>query len=183
MTRILHVTDALPRPAYSCDPWYLERGKAVHLACHYLDTVGLDHEQLDRRIKGYVQAWQRCKRETECVVIASEQAVTGPGWKGTLDKVVSLPGGKREVWDLKCGQPEPWHGLQLAAYEVGFRGRNGAKPYGRRSVHLKADGTYTMVEHKGKDDYRTFLAMLTREYWMISHGLNDWPALREGEAA
>lgn len=186
MTRVLHVTDVF-RDFYAgrtIDQWYLDRGSMVHLACDLLDgALGLDWSTLDPRIEGYVRAWARCKRETECVVIASERPVSGPGWKGTLDKVVSPPNGKREVWDLKCGQPEPWHGLQLAAYEVGHRGRTGTKPYKRRGIYLRADGTYQMVEYPGKDDYRTFLALLTREYWMISHGLRDWPALREGEEA
>lgn len=190
--RLLHVTDVLPRPAYACDPWYLQRGKAVHLACHYLDTCGLDWSALDPRIKGYVEAWERCKAETGCAVNRSEVAVGGPlfGYVGTLDKIMDLPAGNKkmgwpvrpgvshEVWDLKCGDPEPWHALQLAAYVHAYGGR---MKLGRRTCHLSADATYRLIEHKGKDDLKVFLAMLTTKYWRLEHGLDEWPEPREGE--
>lgn len=178
--RLLHCTDVLPKPAYSCDPWYLERGKAVHLACHYADTVGLDRSTLDPRIVGYVDAWERCKRETGLVVDRSEVAVGGPlfGYIGMLDKIMA--GKSWEMWDIKCGQPEPWHGLQLAAYCHAYGGRI---KFVRRTCHLMKDGTYRLVEHTGKDDLKTFMGYLTVAYWEINNGLREWPALREGEAA
>lgn len=178
--RLLHVTDALPKPAYSCDPWYLERGKAVHLACHYLDTVGLDWSRLDERIVGYVRAWERCKAETGLAVDRSEVQVGGHGYGyiGTLDKV--MVGRSWELWDIKCGQPEPWHCLQLAAYLHAYPTRIKMR---RRTVHLSGDGTYRLVEHTGKDDLKAFMAMLAVAYWEINNGLREWPALREGEAA
>lgn len=196
--RLLHVTDALPHPAHACDPWYLERGKAVHLACHYADTCGLDWDSVDSRIVGYCRAWERCKAETGMVVSASEVGIGGEraGYVGTLDKIVILPDGNAkmgwpvkagrslEIWDLKCGGPEPWHGLQLAAYEIEVRkARKRTVPMARRTCHLSEDGTYRLIEHTGKDDFKTFLGYLTVAYWEINQGLREWPALREGEAA
>lgn len=180
--RLLHVTDCLPRPAHPCDPWYLERGRAVHLACHYADTVGLNMESLDPRIQGYVEAWERCKRETGYFVVESERKVEGAGYVGTLDKIMAtqrLGDTFRyfEVWDLKCGGPEPWHGLQLAAYEVCVR--VGKKPMRRRCVHLSEDGTFRLVEHKDPADFRRFMAYLTVAYFEINNGLREQPAERE----
>jgi hypothetical protein len=183
--RLLHVTDVL-RPLYTgpADPWLLERGTAVHLACEYLDTVGLDWSTLDPQIEGYVRAWERCKAETGAQIAAVEQKIGGAhvGYVGTLDRIVML-GGAPELWDLKTGGPHASHGLQLAAYLHGIEPKVKSDNVRRRTVHLKDDGTYALVEHSGKGDLKVFLAMLTAAYWRLENGIDSWPAPRAGEAA
>ncbi len=183
MTRLLHVTDCLPgRDSLQFVPQEaLYRGKWVHDACHILDTGRMTPAVREAAPEwwGYVEAWEKCKRETGAAVLVSEKKVCGRGYTGTLDKIITIAGARWEVWDLKCGGPEAWHGLQLAAYEVCVRTRGSALR--RRCCHLSADGTYQLIEHKGKDDLRDFLAYLRIAYYEINHGLRSWPALREGE--
>jgi hypothetical protein len=185
--RLLHVTDVLPgrESLQFVPPEALYRGKWVHHACHLLDVGTLDREATKASAPqwwGYVEAWEQCKREMDICVDSSEVNVGGPkfGFIGTADKCILTARGVGEVWDLKCGQPESWHGLQLAAYTHGLGFRPAVK---RRTCHLSADGSCHLVEHKGKDDLRDFMAYLRVAYYEINHGLRQWPALREGEAA
>lgn len=181
--RLLHVTDVL-RPLYTgpADPWYLQRGVAVHRACELMDTVGLDWDSVDPQIKGFVDAWHHVKAETGARIVAAEQVVGGPrfGYVGTLDRIVMLED-RAEIWDIKTGGTHCSHGLQLAAYlhATNHINESTKKKIRRRACHLKDDGTYSLVEHAGKSDLKVFLAMLTTALWRIENGIDNWPEKRE----
>jgi hypothetical protein len=77
------------RPWYS--EWHAGRGKAVHLAIHYLVNNQLNWETVDKRIKPRVEAFQRFLNETRLQVIDSEVKMFSERYQfaGTMDLVLS----------------------------------------------------------------------------------------------
>lgn len=160
--------------------------------CDELQALAGEAGEKARQWWRYVESWKECKRITGAYSIKAEVKVGGDalGWIGRLDNVMRH-GVCNEIWDKKNGGPEPWHKRQLAAYEYGWRylchGKRGGtmKPLKRRTAHLQADGTFDparhLVEHKGKDDYRDYLACLRVAYLDINEGRREWPKLREDE--
>jgi hypothetical protein len=85
-------------------------------------------------------------------------------YAGTCDRIGILDG-KRVVLDLKTGRPEPWHGIQLSAYEL-------CLPYEgsiRTALYLKSDGNYRLVNYNLVEETALWLATL--DAWRICHGL------------
>ena len=54
------------------DPWYAERGKAIHLAVHYLANNKLNRDSLDYDIIPRIQAFEKFIAETGFEIIDSE---------------------------------------------------------------------------------------------------------------
>jgi hypothetical protein len=99
------------------DPWYLERGKAVHAATVFIDEGRLG--EVDHRIIPFCSAYQEFLRLAQPVIEASELSVVHPSYRfgARLDRVIRLPGQKKlVVVDIKCGLGrEDRYWLQVAA--------------------------------------------------------------------
>ena len=86
-------------------------------------------------------------------------------YAGTIDQLYF------DSWinDLKTGQPQPEHGLQLSAYWLMCNPDITAKPWRLTCTYLHADGSIGEVV-----DYRydplAWLAMLTDYRWREKHG-------------
>ena len=102
--------------------WYtqeaMERGSAVHEAIMLIEQGVLDlgaYRESDP-IYGYLEAWQKCKRETELKVVETEALRADPVCRyATILDGIGEYKGKPAIWDLKSGPLRAWHGLQLAA--------------------------------------------------------------------
>lgn len=147
-------------------PWYTDyerdRGKAIHSACEMLDTPAdgaLDWDSLDEAIVGYVRAWQSFLVESGAKILNVERKLWSPeyGFAGTLDRVLWWQDA-RTIVDIKTGQPEKWHALQTAAYQI----LDGAATE-RCCVYLRENGKFRVCVHPMKDaanDRARFLAAL-----------------------
>lgn len=159
-----------------------DRGRAVHLACELDDDDELG--AMPDSIIPYVDAWRRLKRETGAVIYAIEEPVADPvfGYAGRLDRVMAMPLLKRwkaadlAVVDLKAtAAVPPSAGPQTAAYLAAWNVH--ARPdmpsmgkCNRRFVaHLRADGTYRLIEQTDATDRAVFLAGLTLYGWRQRH--------------
>ncbi len=95
------------------DPWYGERGTAVHLATEYFDKGTLDEDSVVDEIKGYLESWKQLRRNQNYtsipIPIHTEYKTYHPELMVGM-KIDRLPG----PIDLKSGTPEPWHILQIA---------------------------------------------------------------------
>lgn len=144
------------------------RGTHVHEACRLVDCGDLDDEVLDPRLRGYVAAWRKFaeaaqwKPERAEVVVASSAG----RYAGTLDRIGEA-GGKRLMLDIKTGSPQPWHGIQLAAYMQ----CDGMYIMPRMGVYLRADGTYSTKSYKDINDRHIFNAAVSLWHWKKEHGL------------
>ncbi|HWH59250.1 MAG TPA: hypothetical protein VN682_16600, partial [Terriglobales bacterium] len=65
------------------------------------------------------------------------------GYCGMLDRLGTI-GTTEYLIDIKTGDPQDWHGYQLAAYSQCLPNPHSRK---RMTVHLRANGSYSTREH------------------------------------
>lgn len=133
-------------PGWQADPWYLERGTAVH-ACAAMIARGEDFDH-DPQIAGQVKAIRRFFKEVRPVVFAVEKMVHSLRYRyaGTFDLSAMI--GHRFLlidWKASIGPATRW---QLAAYYVAYRECADNKNIPRHGcgVQINADGTYKIGE-------------------------------------
>jgi hypothetical protein len=66
------------KPKYQPDPMYAHRGTIVHMACHYLDDGGVDHESVVKDYRGYVDAYRKFKEEWKFIPRLNEKPMYHP---------------------------------------------------------------------------------------------------------
>jgi len=141
-----------------------ERGRAVHLACQYLDDGDLDRASVTEEIRPYLAAYEGF---CEDIIWRQWAAIESPvkhsvlRYRGTPDRVSDAGA----VYEIKTGAPAPWHALQLAAYAACLSGH-----VERWAVYLQADGKYKVVPYQSRTDWRAFQAALTIYNWKLTHG-------------
>lgn len=145
------------------DPWYAERGTAVHEYCQLDDEDDLAEESVTPEMKGYLEAWRRFRKESKAKVLSIEERIYHPvyGYAGTLDRIVKI-GRDEAIVDLKTGSPARWHAIQTGAYAAAKQGK---APYRRFACYLKDDGSYSLQEHKDRADGAVWLSALTVWKW------------------
>jgi len=148
-----------------------QRGKDAHLACELHDKgrplLGLALPKFDR-IRGYVEAWKKFRKDTGFKPTKIEQIIGHPTlrYAGQLDRVGVLVGFST-LADIKTGQPAWWHPIQTAAYA-------GAEdPFiPRMGVYLKDNGDYRIESHDDWQDWDRFVWALNVWHEKEKHGLN-----------
>lgn len=158
--RLISVTQALSlvddRPK---DPWYLERGRIVHLITELYDKNELDEESVDPAVAGYFTAYKRFLLETGFVVRLVEHRMADMKWHfaGTMDREGELMK-CAAIIDLKSGAPSRVDQLQGSAYHHLY----GSPAHKVFDLYLHEDGTYKLVEvPKPRILFPTFCAVLT----------------------
>ncbi len=140
----------------------LERGSAVHAACHYADEGDLVEDRLGELLP-YVNAWRRFRSDTQFVPDLIEHRAFNEsyGFAGTLDRRGASPNWKLPVIiDLKTNEAPRWTGYQLAAYASFFPS---PRAYMRLAVELHKNETYRVDEYHPKDwhsDFAVFASAL-----------------------
>ena len=142
---------------FAVDPWYLERGSAVHLACEYLDKNCLDWDSLDDEIRPRVEAYQKFKKDYSFEPRMIEQPVHShvlnvactPDRMGIVDNYLS-------VIEIKSGGRQKWHRLQLSIQDICIREEleesEILSQLHRYSLELKSDGTYKLPRRYKEDE-------------------------------
>lgn len=159
--------------------WYTdearERGRAVHFATQFLDEDDLEWETVLPKYRGFVQAWERFKRESHFQIgrdsegnLLIEYRLFHPvsGYCGMLDRLGTI-GSAEYLLDIKTGDSQDWHGYQLAAYSQCLPNPHSRK---RMTVHLRANGAYSTREHelaKFAYDWQVFAAATV--VWQAKH--------------
>jgi hypothetical protein len=127
------------------DPYYLERGRLVHLATEYLDRDELDGNSLDPQISGYVAAYVGFKLDTGFIPTHIEHKLFHPKfmYAGRLDRIGPL-NNCFVIIDLKSGAKAPKvDPLQGASYfELAIANKIPVKKI--FDLYLDADGTYKL---------------------------------------
>lgn len=152
----LHSFDGVPADILKAAQ---ERGTAVHLACEYLDKDILDEDSVDPAIADYVNGWRLFNIEAAptWTHIEAQSFHKVMRYAGTVDRV-GIIAGEEWVIDIKTSiQSHAVWGLQTSAYAQALE-----KPNARRgTVQLRKDGTYRLIEWKDKQDWATFLSLIT----------------------
>lgn len=169
VTRILKLTGISPSYA-DLDPFYAERGTAVHKACELDDLNRLDESTVDpEHVRPRLEAWRKFRRE--------HGARFGPAsiehrfayqnkYAGCVDRLYTRGG----VLDIKTGKPAAWHGVQTMAYAVGA-GQGREAP--RWAIYLAEDGTYRLERHEDPSDFTTWASALAIMAYRRRCGM-DW---------
>jgi hypothetical protein len=158
--------------------WYTEEardiGTEVHLATQYCDDpeYDVDLDELDDRVRPYVEAWIRFRDETKFWPNGIEArycfSVDGNRYAGTLDREGRMFGAFCVI-DIKTGQPESWHQIQTAAYAS-----MGDYELHRVAVYLSSDGKYKLERHTDNADYDAWRSLLSGYYAM--QPFENWKA-------
>lgn len=110
VTSVLQAENFTPSHEW-VDPWYLERGAAIHRATELYDKGVLDEGSVDPRIRGYVESY---KKFLHTPYAGIELRLCDPiaGYAGTLDRL-TVDG---VLIDIKSGTAQAWHVFQLGGY-------------------------------------------------------------------
>lgn len=154
-----------------------ERGKAVHRAIWLMeaggDGSGLAWDTVHPELVPYLEAYQAFKKGTGCKVLEKERLVISDRYRyaGRADLIVEGLEKHPDILDIKTGQPDPAHGLQVAAYEWGYRETvNTKRMFGRCVLYLRDNGTYRLARHQKPTDFNVFLSCLQLFLWKREHG-------------
>ncbi len=152
------------------DPWYLERGRLIHLACEYYDRGELDFSTVDPQIRSYLDAYIKFLTDTKFKVTAVEYRLSHPTlfYAGTLDRIGIL--NQNEVLiDIKSGAKVDTDELQGAGYWELCRA-NGTSIKKIFDLYLKDNGNYSLIEIENPKFFLSvFLACLKITQWRQNH--------------
>jgi len=166
--RLIGVTEALSilDDRWKVDPFYLERGRLIHLCTEYYDRDELDESTIDERIRPYFEAYKKFKAETDFCPNFIERILFHPKYfYGMKIDRIGVLNNKRVMLDLKSGSPAKVDKLQSAAYLEGCLA-NGIEVKAGFDLYLKDDGNYSLVEvEKPRNLLLVFLACLTVARW------------------
>ena len=163
--RLISVTQALSilDDRWKVDPFYLERGRLIHLATEYYDNDELDESTVDERIAPYLSAYIKFVKDTAFSPTFVEHQLYHPQffYAGKIDRIGIWLNTDQHIIDLKSGAKTDVDKLQGAAYwELCLANKIPIKK--TFDLYLKDDGNYSLVEvEKPKLLLPVFLAALT----------------------
>jgi len=162
--------DHIPKPILDHKA---EIGTAAHAAAHYFDEGDLEASTVDDEVMPYLSGWIKFRRETNFTAKAIEQrgiaSIDGMEYGYTFDRDGVL-NGRPTLLEIKCtaGIEISW-GPQTAAYEMALRAQDGHARH-RVAVHLKPNGTYSLISLSETKDYQVFRWALGLEVWKQTKG-------------
>jgi len=178
-TDVLHNTDILAitgasRDHSQTDPFYAERGNAVHLGVKLINDDALDDSSVDPVIKPYLDDYRKIlvDNKDDLIIIASEIACYSElhDYCTTIDLIVKYKG-QLEIWDLKTGKSiDPAVELQTAGGQIAWEEHNGAhRIQGRRYLKIIGDGDPKIGPDHSEVPASLFIDVLRYCRWKLSH--------------
>lgn len=165
-TPMISVTQVLTVQRQIDRTWYTDeaawRGQRVHELTEVFDRG----EPLDvpAGLEGYLDAYATFVAVARPVYRATELAVRNIAQRvaGRIDRVCASLFGVPALVDFKTGDPQPWHGQQLAAY-------NWLHPTGARyACYLMKTGRYRLVQYSDPADHRRFMYHLAQTHGRVT---------------
>ena len=145
--------------------YYRVRGNLVHQATAWADEghPAATADILKHGIGGYLYSWQQYAADIEFGSIEQPMGHKVLKYAGTPDRVFAhepIP------TDIKTGEPERWHIVQVAAYSLLIANEQGVQPANEGiCVYLKKDGSPPKVKrhhgHEFQNAQKTWIAALT----------------------
>lgn len=144
-------------------------GSYIHKACHLLAQKRLEWSTVDPRIIGKVLAYDRFLTDNRIDGIEFETPHYHKDYLygGTLDALVRHQTLGIFLYDIKTGDPVPYHALQTAAYSHFFEHK-----IKRGALFLYDDEKYSLRFHDDRADWGNFLACLAVFRLKESYGTN-----------
>ena len=143
-------------------PGAMEKGTDAHQAIEFWNQGDLDEDSLPDDLHGYLAAWKRfVVRDYGLKPVSMERQVYQKlfNYAGTID-YIGESNGQRFLVDIKTGVPQPWHALQLAAYQKCIE-----EPVCCIAVYLKSNGTYQAPKVDMTNAWAVFQSALNIWNW------------------
>jgi hypothetical protein len=147
--------------------WYTEesamRGTYVHECLKLMDeNVPLVMLDTGPDIKGYIDAYLHFKHDTDYKVLQIEKPYIDKNLRlaGTPDRICTI-NGTDCILDIKTGQKQEWHGLQLRGYKLLV----GEGSFLLRAIYLNINGKYRLESYKDSDYRNIFMCALSLYHW------------------
>lgn len=173
-TPLISVTQVLGLAGRIDDQWFTPesalRGQIVHDLTEVFDRG--EPLVIPAGLEGYMDAYAEFVAVVRPVYAASELKVWNAllGLGGRIDRVCSSLFGQPGVLDFKTGDPMPWHGQQLAAYNV-------LRPTGARwACYLSKNGRYRLRAYNDPVDHQRFMFDLARTRGTVTADGDYWIA-------
>ena len=177
VTQVLECAGIIPK--YDGDPWYGERGAAVHRACEMLDKGEMAVEDLTEEhtaIAGFVRSYALWvavnKPEYTRVEVPFACTKTDCVYAGRVDRTMKhkVNGQDCEITlDLKTSSPKWYHDHQLALYAYGL----GLSPM-RAGLYLHEDGEIATLKEYTKAETLTEALAAVKVFWAVHNHRRDW---------
>lgn len=89
-TGILTEAELTPEFYKTLDPWYAEKGHAVHSVTEYFDKGTLDLGSVDPQIAGYLDAYRQFRKDLPLDILGIEVRLWHPRYRyaGTIDRII-----------------------------------------------------------------------------------------------
>lgn len=174
------VTQVLSATGFVDATWFTPeattRGSYVHKLVELHITRELDETTVDDALVGYFDAWKRFVDEsgvdTDTWTVEKPMGSWAHRFAGTPD-YIGIIGGKVAVIDLKTSVTvSASEQLQTAAYKmlINETRQQGLPVTHRFSLHVAAEGTYKLIEHKDRQDAQIFMAALACWHYQHNNG-------------
>lgn len=113
VTHIIRANGMMPGFYKNINPWYLERGKYIHLATEFFDKGTLDEDSVDEAILPHVEAYKTFKGDFEGVITSVERKLYHPQllYAGIIDRTIE--GNTCYVLHLKPGKNPPYQFIEV----------------------------------------------------------------------
>lgn len=146
--RVTHIISEILLPENYFSGRDTKKGEYVHLAIDFFEKRVLDEKSLDERLRAYLDQYVLWKMENKVDVLLSEYEITDSvyGITGHIDLLAKIED-ERYIIDVKTGNNDDWHIIQLAAYQMIYR-----EPVKVANLYLKPFGHKFVVY--GADDAR-----------------------------
>jgi hypothetical protein len=147
--------------------WYTEetamRGTYIHECLKLIDeNVPLIMLDIGPDIAGYINAYLQFKKNTDYKILQGEKPYISEDYKfgGTLDRICTINGAQC-ILDIKTGQKQEWHGLQLSGYKLLV----GEGSFLLRVLYLNNKGKYRLESYKDSEYRNIFISALSIYHW------------------
>ena len=171
---LISVTQILTLAGRIDDRWFTEesrdRGIAVHKLTEDMDRGG--HFIIPPGLGGYADAYAKFLAVVRPTYAGSEVEATSDLYElgGRIDRVLADLWGFPGILDFKTGDPLPWHGQQLAGYNL-------ILPSGPRwACYLRPNGSYALKQYDDPQDHREFVYDLARKRGTVLPDGDHWIA-------
>lgn len=158
-------TEILKDAGFSYPNGNMDMGTAVHRATQYYDEGVLDPNSVTDEIYGYLEGWQKFRREKDFKPIRIEEPNVNMAlmFGSQLDREGTWNEGKAHVLvEIKKYAPPHFTGLQLSLQDLTLPKLT--LPRKRIAVELRSDGDYRIHRYEQEKD-KSMALFLVSLYW------------------
>lgn len=125
------------------DPFYRDRGTAVHKCIELYLAGNLDESSIDPNCQPYFDGFLKWWAEYKTDTFTSELHLENDDYQGTLDLVTGIDD-CQQIWDFKCSKS---HDRVAEVQGAGYKNLlETGEPF--RIVQLPGDGSFKVIEYE-----------------------------------